>query len=169
MDSTPTPVTRRKLLTSAAAALAASALVPTTVRAYDENSTNAVNVDASGLALRGYDPVAYFNASRPTPGLPQFNASFAGASYRFASAANRDAFVANPAQYVPAYGGFCAMGVALEKKLDVDPQAWRVVDGRLYLNVNKDVQRRWLDDVPGNIATAEKNWPRLKDRVPKSL
>ena len=77
--------------------------------------------------------------------------------------------LADPAKYAPAYGSFCAMGVALEKKLDVDPQAWRVVDGRLYLNVNKDVQKRWLDDVPGNLATAEKNWPRLKDRVPKSL
>lgn len=169
MVSIPASASRRQLLATAAAALVASALVPNTARAYDENSTNAVNVDASGLALKGHDPVAYFTAARATPGLSQFTASFAGATYRFASAANRDAFVASPAQYVPAYGGFCAMGVALEKKLDVDPQAWRVVDGRLYLNVNKDVQKRWLDDVPGNIATAEKNWPRLKDRVPKSL
>ncbi|MDP1650976.1 MAG: YHS domain-containing (seleno)protein [Rubrivivax sp.] len=97
------------------------------------------------------------------------SAQHLGATYRFASAANRDAFVANPAKFAPAYGGCCATGVALEKKLDVAPQAWRVVGGRLYLNVNKDVQKRWLDDVPGNLATAEKNWPRLKDRVPKTL
>jgi len=168
MTPNTTRAARRHLL-AAVTMLAAGALLPRAAMAYDENSPNALNVDATGLALKGHDPVAYFTAARATPGLPQFNASFGGATYRFASAANRDAFIANPGQYAPAYGGFCAMGVALEKKLDVDPQAWRVVDGRLYLNVNKDVQKRWLDDVPGNIATAEKNWPRLKDRVPKSL
>lgn len=167
----PTPIlaARRHLFFTAALLATGTLLLPRAASAYDENSPNAVNVDASGLALKGHDPLAYFTAARATPGLPQFNASFGGATYRFASASNRDAFVANPAQYAPAYGGFCAMGMALEKKLDVDPQAWRVVDGRLYLNVNKDVQKRWLDDVPGNIAAAEKNWPRLKDRVPKSL
>ncbi|MGD9835181.1 MAG: YHS domain-containing (seleno)protein [Piscinibacter sp.] len=150
-------------------AAGAATLLNRPAQAYDENSASAVNVDASGLALKGHDPVAYFNAAKPTPGLAQFSTQHQGATYRFASAANRDAFIANPGKYAPAYGGFCAMGVALEKKLDVDPQAWRVVDGRLYLNVNKDVQKRWLDDVPGHVATAEKNWPRLKDRTPKSL
>lgn len=151
------------------ALVAGATIVTNSAWAYDENSPSAVNVDASGLALKGHDPVAYFSVAKPTPGLAQFSAQHQGATYRFASAANRDAFVADPAKYAPAYGGFCAMGVALEKKLDVDPQAWRVVDGRLYLNVNKDVQKRWLDDVPGNLTTAEKNWPHLKDRVPKSL
>lgn len=160
---------RRQFLLGLAVAASAATLLTNPAWAYDENSTSAVNVDAGGLALRGYDPVAYFSVAKPTPGLAQFSAQHQGATYRFASAANRDAFVADPAKYAPAYGGFCAMGVALEKKLDVDPQAWRVVGGRLYLNVNKDVQKRWLDDVPGNLATAEKNWPRLKDRVPKSL
>lgn len=160
---------RRQFLLGLALAASAATLLNSPALAYDENSTSAVNVDASGLALKGHDPVAYFSAAKPTPGLAQYSAQHQGATYRFASAANRDAFVTNPAKYAPAYGGFCAMGVALEKKLDVDPQAWRVVDGRLYLNVNKDVQKRWLDDVPGNLATADKNWPRLKDRVPKSL
>ena len=163
------PRARRMFLVTALLAASAAALLSSQAHAYDENSPSAVNVDAAGLALRGHDPVAYFSASAPTLGKQQFTARHEGATYRFASAANRDAFVANPARYAPAYGGFCAMGVALEKKLDVDPQAWRVVDGRLYLNVNKDVQKRWLDDVPGNLATAEKNWPRLKDRVPKTL
>ena len=167
-----TPTTtrpRRRFLASLIVAASAATLLNSPALAYDESSTSAVNVDASGLALKGHDPVAYFNVAKPTPGLAQFSAQHQGATYRFATAANRDAFIANPGKYAPAYGGFCAMGVALEKKLDVDPQAWRVVDGRLYLNVNKDVQKRWLDDVPGNLATAEKNWPRLKDRVPKSL
>ena len=160
---------RRLFLATLGAALGAAALTSAPAYAYDENSAISINVDASGLALKGHDPVAYFTASRPTPGLAQFTAQHQGATYRFASAANRDAFSVNPAKYAPAYGGFCAMGIALEKKLDVDPQAWRVVDGRLYLNVSKDVQKRWMDDVPGNLATAEKNWPRLKDRVPKTL
>jgi YHS domain-containing protein len=167
--STLTTFLSRRLLISGASALALGVLLPQSALAFDEDSNSSVNVDASGLALRGYDPVAYVTASRAIPGQSQFTASFGGANYRFVSAANRDTFVANPAQYVPAFGGFCAMGVALEKKLDVDPQSWRVVDGKLYLNVNKDVQKRWLDDVPGNIANAEKNWPRLKDKVPKSL
>lgn len=160
---------RRQFLLGLAFAASAATMLSSPALAYDENSSSAVNVDASGLALKGHDPVAYFSAAKPTSGLAQFSAQHQGATYRFASAANRDAFVANPAKYTPAYGGFCAMGVALEKKLNVNPQAWRVVDGRLCLNVNKDVQKRWLDDVPGNLATAEKNWPRLKDRVPKSL
>jgi len=160
---------RRRFLANLIVAASAATLLNSPTLAYDENSTSAVNVDASGLALKGHDPVAYFNAAKPTPGLAQFSAQHQGATYRFATAANRDAFIASPAKYAPAYGGFCAMGVALEKKLDVDPQAWRVVDGRLYLNVNKDVQKRWLDDVPGNLDTADKNWPRLKDRVPKTL
>ena len=164
-----TPQPRRLFLATLVLAASAAALLAMTAYAYDENSASPINVDASGLALKGHDPVAYFSASAPTLGKQQFSAQHQGATYRFASAANRDAFVANPTRYAPAYGGFCAMGVALEKKLDVDPQAWRVVDGRLYLNVNKDVQKRWLDDVPGNLATAEKNWPRLKDRVPKTL
>lgn len=161
---------RRRFLATVAFAVSATAVLATPpARAYDESSASAVNVDAGSLALKGHDPVAYFTASAPTLGKARFTAQHLGATYRFASAANRDAFVANPAKYAPAYGGFCAMGVALEKKLDVDPRAWRVVDGRLYLNVNKDVQKRWLDDVPGNLANAERNWPRLKDRVPKTL
>ena len=165
----PTPHPRRLFLATVVLAASAAALLASPAHAYDENSASSVNVDASGLALKGHDPVAYFSAATPMLGKERFSAKHQGASYRFVSAANCDTFVANPAKYALAYGGFCAMGVALEKKLDVDPQAWCVVDGRLYLNVNKDVQKRWLDDVPGNLATAEKNWPRLKDRMPKTL
>ena len=91
------------------------------------------------------------------------------ATLLFASAANRDAFQADPATYAPQSGGFCAMGVALERKLDGDPNAWRVVDGKLYLNVNKDVQKKWLEDVPGNNKKADINWPQIKGKTPKSL
>lgn len=150
-------------------ALAAGGAVAGTAFAYEENSPAAVNVDKSGVGLRGHDPVSYFTGAAPRKGKPGITAKHDGVVYRFASTANRDKFAADPARYAPQFGGFCAMGAALGKKLDVDPSAWRVVNDKLYLNVNKDAQKRWLDDVPGNIATAEKNWPTLKDKVPKGL
>lgn len=160
---------RRHLLALLSAATLAITLAPTAARAYDENSTAAVNVDAKSVALKGFDPVSYFAGGAPLQGKPAFAATHDGATYHFASAANRDKFKADPTRYAPQFGGFCAMGVALGKKLDVDPQAYRVVNDKLYLNVNKDVQKRWLDDVPGNIATADKGWPTLKDKLPKGL
>jgi len=161
--------TRRVLLSMFASAAMAAAFAPTPSFAYDENSPAAINVDAKGLALKGYDPVSYFTAKTPQQGKSNLSATHDGATYYFATAANRDKFNSAPNKYAPQYGGFCAMGVALGKKLDVEPMAYRVVDDKLYLNVNKDVQKRWLDDVPGNLATAEKSWPGLKDKVPKTL
>ena len=160
---------RRSLLLQLLVAGSLAVTLPQPVWAYDENSTSAVNTDVSGLALKGFDPVSYQSASGPTPGQAQWVADFEGARYQFSSSANRDAFRANPARYAPAFGGFCAMGVALEKKLDVDPKAWRVVDGKLYLNVNLDVQKRWLDDMSGHIRQADGNWPKLKSKAPKTL
>lgn len=157
------------LLATAAVAIAAITVVPTSALAYDENSPAAINVDRAGVALHGYDPVSYFSGSAPKKGNAGISAQHDGATYHFASTANRDKFKSSPAKYAPQFGGFCAMGVALGKKLDVDPNAYRVVGDKLFLNVNKDVQKRWLDDVPGNIATAEKSWPALKDKVPKGL
>ncbi|MCZ8107788.1 MAG: YHS domain-containing (seleno)protein [Burkholderiales bacterium] len=136
---------------------------------YDDASQSAVNVDKAGLAIRGYDPVAYFAVGKPTPGLAQFTAKHEGATYQFANAANRDAFAANPAKYAPAFGGFCAMGAVFQKKLDGDPNLWRVVDGKLYLNVGEPAQKRWLEDVPGNITKASQNWPVIRGKAPKDL
>lgn len=113
--------------------------------------------------LRGHDPVAYVEQGRPVQGDPAFQAERGGVTWRFASAANRDAFLADPARYEPAYGGYCAMGTALGRKLDGDPQRWRVVDGRLFLNVNLDVQKRWLGDIPGHVREADANWPKIKE------
>jgi hypothetical protein len=90
-------------------------------------------------------------------------------TYRFASSANREAFLADPERYAPAYGGFCAMGVALGKKFDGDPKAWHIADGKLYLNLNPSVQKKWLEDVPGHNVKANANWPRIEDKTPKSL
>lgn len=125
------------------------ALGTPTAFAYVETSTSPVNVDTAGIALQGYDPVAYFTDGKPTKGQPEYSAQHAGATYHFASAAHRDAFLQEPAKYAPAFGGFCAMGVVMEKKLDGDPSLWRIVDGKLYLNVNEAASKRWQEDIPG--------------------
>ena len=161
--------TRRTLLAALISASASAAVLSGPAFAYDEKSTSALNVDAKNIAVKGHDVVAYFTVGAPTVGKAEFAASHEGAVYHFASAANRDAFRANPTKYAPQFGGFCAMGVALEKKLDGDPSAWRVVGDRLYLNVNKDVQKKWLEDVPGNLVKANSNWPQIKAKAPKEL
>lgn len=167
--STLTGFSRRHFITTTALAALSTLAAPQLAHAYDEQSTSALNVSAQGVALKGYDPVSYFSSGSPTQGQSNYSAKHEGATYWFASAANRDAFKANPNKFAPAYGGFCAMGVALEKKLDVNPELWRIVDGRLYLNVHKEAQTRWLEDVKGNLAQADKIWLRIKDKAPNSL
>jgi YHS domain-containing protein len=119
---------------------------------------------SSAYAVSGYDPVAYFTVGRPTQGSDQFTATYQGVRYRFASAANRDAFVANPARYTPAYGGYCAWAVSQGYVARGNPQNWRIVDGRLYLNFDAGVQRRWERDIPGHITRANANWPQSLGR-----
>lgn len=160
---------RRLLLSAVASAAVVLTLVPIPSFAYDEGSPAATNVDAKGVALKGYDPVSYFSGRKPVHGKANITAQHDGATYYFASVANRNKFQAAPEQYAPQFGGFCAMGVALGKKLDADPMRYRVVNDKLYLNVSKHAQTRWLDDVPGNIENAEKGWPALKDTAPKDL
>lgn len=121
-----------------------------------------MNADANDLAIKGYDTVSYFTAGKPQMGSNKFTATYNGAIYHFASAENRDMFRSAPERYAPQFGGYCAMGVALEKKLDTDPMAYKIVDGKLYLNLNAAVQTKWLTDVPGYIDTAESNWVDIK-------
>lgn len=120
------------------------------------------NADANDLAIKGYDTVAYFTKGQPTKGSQQYTATYKNAIYQFSSANNRDLFQANPAKYAPQFGGYCAFGVTKGRKFDTDPTAWRVVDGKLYLNLNHDVQKIWSQDVPGYITTAVETWPNIK-------
>ena len=121
-----------------------------------------MNANANDVAISGYDPVAYFSESEATKGSVQYTATYKNAIYHFSSEEHRDLFRADPGAYAPQYGGYCAFGVTKEKKFDVDPEAWRIVDNKLYLNLNKDVQKHWLRDVPGYIATANDIWPDIK-------
>jgi YHS domain-containing protein len=120
-----------------------------------------VNTTFLGVAIKGYDPVAYFTDSKPVKGESDFSFEWNGAEWRFATAAHRDLFKADPAKYAPQYGGYCAWAVSRGYTAGIDPDAWRIVNGRLYLNYSMKVQQQWAEDVPGNIAKAEENWPKI--------
>lgn len=124
-------------------------------------ATKPVNTTLFGTAIKGYDPVAYFTQNKPVKGDAAHTFSWNGAEWRFASAANRDAFQADPEKYAPQFGGYCSWAVSQGYTAGIDPEAWRIVDGKLYLNYNRDVQERWEQDIPGNIARAEANWPAI--------
>jgi YHS domain-containing protein len=124
----------------------------------------AVNIDGGGVAVGGYDVVAYFVHGLPQRGQSEFSAAHDGATYRFASAANLAAFRADPDRYVPQYGGYCAYGAARGYKAPVDPTAWRIVEGKLYLNYNHEVQKQWLVDPTDQIRKADAQWPRIRDK-----
>jgi len=120
-----------------------------------------VNTTFTGVAIKGYDPVAYFIASKPIKGSSDFAYDWNGAEWRFESAANRDLFKADPVKYAPQYGGYCAWAVSRGYTAGIDPDAWKIVNHRLYLNYSTKVQAQWSADIPGNIAKAEENWPKL--------
>ncbi len=116
-----------------------------------------------GVAIKGYDPVAYFTESKPVEGSKEFTYDWQSATWRFASAKNRDLFAKDPEKYAPQYGGYCAYAVSQGYTATIDPQRWKIVDGKLYLNYSKEAQELWEKDVPGHIAAADKNWPKLKE------
>ncbi|NVJ70168.1 MAG: YHS domain-containing protein [Alphaproteobacteria bacterium] len=160
----------RTVATAVGLALAAMNLTITAPSfAVEPMSTSEVNADEHGLAMHGFDPVAYFKSGGPKKGKKQFAVKHTGGTYYFANAKNMKAFMDDPDRYLPQYGGFCAMGIALGKKLDGDPNVWKIVDDKLYLNVNKDVAKAWQRDIPGNLEKAEENWPDVKYRTPASL
>jgi YHS domain-containing protein len=124
-------------------------------------SSVALNLNSDGVAIKGHDPVAYFTMNKPVQGSPSFMAKHDGATYWFATAEHQQMFNTQPAKYVPQYGGYCAYGVAKGAKPDIDPTAFSVVEGKLYLNLSPDVQSRWLKDVPGYVRSADENWKSL--------
>ncbi len=115
-----------------------------------------------GVAIKGYDPVAYFEEGAAVEGSSSHSFEWEDATWHFASAANRDKFAADPARYAPQHGGYCAYAVSKGTTADIDPEAFAVVDGKLYLNFNKAIQDQWNADRAGHIATADENWPGIK-------
>ena len=117
----------------------------------------------SNTALQGYDPVAYFTDGQPVKGSKEFSTEYNGATFQFASAANRDAFLADPAAYAPQYGGYCAWAMADGKYAKGNAKYWKIVDGKLYLNYNAGIQKKWNADIPGFIEKADTQWQDLQE------
>jgi YHS domain-containing protein len=120
--------------------------------------------EKGGAAIEGHDPVAYFKQNKPVKGSTTFSATHQGSTFHFASAANRDAFVADPEKYAPQYGGFCAYAVASGYKAKIEPDAFTIVNGKLYLNYDQSIQRRWRRDIPGYIRKGDHNWPEVSKK-----
>ena len=139
-------------------ALALAIAMLFTVPAY---AADAIYSNWLGLAIGGYDPVAYFTEGKPVEGSGDYTAKWKGADWRFASAANRDMFVAAPEKYAPQYGGYCAYAVAQNSTAKIDPTAWAIVNGKLYLNYSHDIQKTWIANRDAFIVAADKNWPSV--------
>lgn len=161
---------RKKTLLAASALAASAAGFAPVAGAVDEvNVARGLSIVGAPLALHGYDPVAYFTQGKPVRGQDSITVVHEGAAYRFSNAEHQKLFKADPARYAPQFGGYCAFGVAIEKKFDGDPLMWTVRNDRLYLNLNPEIQATFSKDVPGNIGKAEKNWSRIKSKAVADL
>ncbi|MEL6167654.1 MAG: YHS domain-containing (seleno)protein [Pseudomonadota bacterium] len=116
---------------------------------------------SGGVAINGYDAVAYFTEGRPVEGDAAFKSVYDGAEFRFSSAENKALFDADPEAFAPQYGGYCAFAVANGYTAKTDPDAWSIHEGKLYLNFNRSIRRRWSRDIPGNIQKGDANWPAV--------
>lgn len=152
----PLPLNRRAFLLAIPAVALTAAALPSlatagTAKIYTED----------GIAVDGTDVVAYFTEGKPVAGAKDITHDWMGATWRFASEDNRAAFAADPVAYAPQYGGYCAYAVSEGYTASTVPEAWRIVDGKLYLNYSRRIQKRWAKDIPGRIAAADANWPKV--------
>ena len=130
-------------------------------------SKSLLNLDKAGVAIQGYDPVAFFTDNKPVKGKPELAVRHNGATYYFASREHREQFKADPAKYEPVFGGYCAYGVSRNKLVEIDVNAFQIVDGRLLLQYSKGVRDDFNKDVKGNLTKAEANWPGLVEKKGK--
>jgi len=144
-------ITRRTALATMAATIARPAFA----------SQPSIYKGSNNVAVNGYDVVSYFTESRHVQGNAAFTVEWMGAIWQFASAANRDLFAANREAYAPQYGGHCAYAAAQGALASTVPEAWTIVEGKLYLNYSLGVRDLWRQDIAGNIAKADTNWPVL--------
>jgi YHS domain-containing protein len=136
------------------------------VSAFGQSKT-LLNLDKAGVAIQGYDPVAFFTDNKPVKGKPEFVRLYRGATYQFASKEHRDLFAKDSAKYEPAFGGYCAYGLSKGKLVEIDVDAFQIVEGRLLLQYSKGVRDDFNKDVKGNLAKAEANWPGLVEKKGK--
>lgn len=151
--------TKKLVMTFFWMALAVGIAIPSTGLAVSPVFTNIL-----GQAIRGYDPVAYFEEGKPVKGKSSYSYRWNDAKWYFSSEKNRDTFIRNPQQYAPQYGGYCAWAVSQGYTASIDPKVWRIHGGKLYLNYDNNVQDLWEKDIPGHIESADKNWPTILEK-----
>lgn len=117
-----------------------------------------------GLALQGYDPVAYFEQSKAVMGQKEISTEFNDATYYFSSEKNKAAFLKNPQHYEPQFGGFCAYGMSNGYEAPVQPEAFTIVDNKLYLNYNLKVKEMWVKEQAARIQKANENWLKRNNK-----
>jgi YHS domain-containing protein len=121
------------------------------------------NTSWTGSGIKGYDPVAYFTDNKAVEGKNDFQTQMNGTTYYFASKEHKALFDANPEKYLPQFGGYCAYGVSINKTINIDPNAFQIIDGKLYLQYSKDILNKFNQDPTGNLQKAQANWPKLVD------
>ena len=142
------------------------AVVALALPAFAQSKT-LLNLDKTGLAIQGYDPVAFFTDDKPVKGKPELGLRHNGVLYYFANREHRDAFKADPAKFEPQFGGYCAFGVSRGKLVEIDVEAFQIVDGKLLLQYSKSVRDDFNKDAKGNLAKAGVNWPGLVEKKGK--
>ncbi|MGR3273891.1 YHS domain-containing (seleno)protein [Acaryochloris marina NIES-2412] len=130
----------------------------------DIASTSTIIFAEDGIAIRGTDAVAYFTEGKPIPGRQEFAYEWQGVTWLFSSAEHRDLFASNPRAYAPQYGGFCAYGMSYGALVSIMPEAWSIMDGKLYLNYSIALQKKWKEDTARYIDQANLNWLALKTK-----
>jgi hypothetical protein len=129
----------------------------------------AINVDSNLVAIHGYDTVAYFTEAKPTKGKKEFKHVWQDANWHFASTTNRDLFATNPDRYAPQYGGYCALGIAAGEFAQIDPEAWAIIDDKLYLNKSKFYLKEWAKAPKAHIFVSEHNWKANREKLRNNL
>jgi YHS domain-containing protein len=146
-----------RMISTACAAIVLATLVAPGVRAQSASEVNTID----GIALHGFDPVAYFTQSKAVKGDAQLTAVHRGVTYEFVSKEDQAAFQEDPEKYVPQYGGFCALAASRGVKADIDPHEFVISGGKLYVNNSDRAQKLFQEDVKGNIEKADRNWPAV--------
>ena len=144
-----------------------SLLIATLALPVFAQSKTLLNLDDSGVAIQGYDPVAFFTDHKPVKGDPRFLSKRDGGIYFFASKEHKELFNADPGKYEPVYGGFCAYGVSRSRLVEIDVNAFQIVDGKLLLQYSTDIRDDFNQDAKSNLAKAEANWPKLVEKKGK--
>lgn len=138
-------------------AIAAALLLAVSAQAGEKTNV----AGSSGIAVNGYDPVAFFTDKKPVHGDPGISAKHEGATYLFASEEHKKTFTGNPGKYAPQFGGYCAYGISVGAVFPVDVSTWQVRNGKLYLNLSPQILEAFNKDFDGAVAKAEKNWPAV--------